>query len=154
MELETNLFGNKDINFSQKKNEEILCSTSRYIWKLKNISANHPSQIENYFLKKKNFLLNDKQLPKESSLLSLLPDPWQMKDIKKAAQRIINAIKNKEQIAIFGDYDVVGTTSCAMLFHFFQEINYPVDIYIPDRILEGYGLNVTGLKKLSQKLFY
>jgi single-stranded-DNA-specific exonuclease len=149
MELETISLDKKNTNFSYLK-EDRLCSTNRFIWKLRDIVAENSSQIEGYFVKKKNFLLDSKQLPEGSSLLSLLPEPWLMKDVRKAAERIIKAIQNSEKITIFGDYDVDGTTSCAMLSHFFQDIGYPVDIYIPDRILEGYGLNVTGLKKISQ----
>lgn len=149
MELNTISLRKESTNFVQPI-ENSLCSTSRFIWKLKDIVAENPSQIEEYFVKKKNFLLDKKQLSGNASLLSLLPEPWLMKDVRKAAERILTAIKNSEKITIFGDYDVDGTTSCAMLKHFFHDIGYPVDIYIPDRILEGYGLNVTGLNKISQ----
>jgi single-stranded-DNA-specific exonuclease len=149
MELEINSLDKKITNYSQLK-ENRLCTTSRFIWKFRDILAENSSKIEEYFTKKKNFLLDCKQLSEGAQLLSLLPEPWLMKDIRKAAERIIKAIQNSEKITIFGDYDVDGTTSCAMLSHFFQDIGYPVDIYIPDRILEGYGLNVTGLKKISQ----
>lgn len=127
-----------------------LSSTNRYVWKFKEIIAENSDQLQTYFNKKKKFLLEGKELPSGSSLLSLLPEPWSFKDIRKAAERILKAIQNSEKITIFGDYDVDGTTSCAMLHDFFAELGYPVDIYIPDRILEGYGLNVTGLKKLSE----
>lgn len=150
MELETISLTKGNTNVSQLKKEERLCSTSRFIWKFRDIALANSSQIEDYFIKKKNSLMDTKMSSEGSPLLSLLPEPWLMKDVRKAAERIIRAIQNSEKITIFGDYDVDGTTSCAMLSHFFQEIGYPVDIYIPDRILEGYGLNVTGIKKISQ----
>ncbi len=149
MELEITSLGKGNNSFSQLK-ENRLCVTSRFIWKFRDILAENPSQINEYFIKKKNSLLDSKQLPEGAPFLSLLPEPWLMKDLRKAAERIVTAIQNSEKITIFGDYDVDGTTSCAMLSLFFREIGYPVDIYIPDRILEGYGLNVTGLKKISQ----
>lgn len=130
--------------------ETQILSTDRFVWKLKKIAIENSSQIKDFLAQKKNFLLDNNQLLEGNSLLSLLPEPWLMKDIRKAAERIIKAIHNSEKITIFGDYDVDGTTSCAMLFQFFEDIGYPVEIYIPDRILEGYGLNVTGLKKIAQ----
>ncbi len=128
---------------------DYLCLTERYVWKIKEIYAENPSFFNEYFNKKKQFLLNGKTEQDVKSLLNLLPDPWLLKDLRRACERIIKAIKNNEKITIFGDYDVDGTTSCAMLSQFFLELNYPVDIYIPDRLLEGYGLNSIGLKKLA-----
>ncbi|APJ03313.1 single-stranded-DNA-specific exonuclease RecJ [Silvanigrella aquatica] len=149
METETIFLGKASTN-GFTKNENRLCTTDRFVWKLRDIVADNPSQIEEYLTRKKIFLLDNQKLEENNSLLSLLPEPWLLKDVRKAAERIIQAIRNKEKIVIFGDYDVDGTTSCAMLSQFFNEINYPVEIYIPDRILEGYGLNVTGLRKLAQ----
>lgn len=128
---------------------EYLCTTERYAWKLKDIFAKNSESFTEYFFQKKKFLLNGQIAEDDGTLLRLLPDPWLLKDLKIACERIIQAIQKKEKITIFGDYDVDGTTSCAMLQQFFSEINYPVDIYIPDRLLEGYGLNSTGLKKLA-----
>ncbi|WP_397600614.1 single-stranded-DNA-specific exonuclease RecJ [Silvanigrella sp.] len=146
MEIDNISLLNKDT--SNFKNN-YLCSTSRYVWKLKEIIAENSSQLNTYFNKKKNYLLDGKEPTDASSLLALLPEPWMFKDIQKAAERIIFAIQKSEKITIFGDYDVDGTTSCAMLSNFFAELGYPVDVYIPDRILEGYGLNVIGLKKIA-----
>jgi single-stranded-DNA-specific exonuclease len=126
--------------------------TERFAWKLRKIFV-QDENFENYFLQKKEKLLpfvKSENLNQEKSLLSHLPEPWQMKDIYKAANRIIDAISKQEKITIYGDYDVDGTTSCAMLKHFFDDLNYPVDIYIPDRLLEGYGLSSIGVEKCSQ----
>ena len=128
---------------------EYLCTTERYAWKVKDIFAKNSDSFAEYFSQKKKFLLNGQMLEQDGALLHLLPEPWLLKDLKIACERILQAIKQKEKITIFGDYDVDGTTSCAMLQQFFAEINYPVDIYIPDRLLEGYGLNGIGLKKLA-----
>lgn len=73
--------------------------------------------------------------------LNKLPDFFQLKDMSVAVDRIINAMNSNEKIAIFGDYDVDGTTSCALLYRFFQKIGYHVHLYQPSRFIEGYGLH-------------
>ncbi len=77
----------------------------------------------------------------------LLPDPFLLKDMKKAAERLAQAVINKEKITIFGDYDVDGATSSALLKRFFRDVGLEAGIYIPNRILEGYGPNIEALKK-------
>lgn len=74
-----------------------------------------------------------------------LPDITQLKDMEKASQRIIHAIDNCQQIAIYGDYDVDGTTSCAVLYHFFKMLNIEVKCIQPSRFVEGYGLHVSSI---------
>ncbi len=86
----------------------------------------------------------------EPSLKNHLPNPSVLKDMDKAADRIAKAIINQEKVAIFGDYDVDGATSSALLKRFFKMVGLDVIIYIPDRIKEGYGPNsnaLLGLKK-------
>ncbi len=80
-----------------------------------------------------------------------LPDPFHLKDMQVAANRIVKAIKNKENIVIFGDYDVDGATSCALLKRFFQSLGTKVEIYIPDRLKEGYGPSVAAMHTLAQQ---
>lgn len=79
--------------------------------------------------------------------LSKLHDPFLMKDMDKAVNRILNAMKSREKILIFGDYDVDGTTSVALMVRFFREIYHPelLDFYIPDRYKEGYGISKQGI---------
>jgi single-stranded-DNA-specific exonuclease len=81
---------------------------------------------------------------------SLLPDPFHLLDMDKAVFRIIKAINNNEKIAIFGDYDVDGATSSALINRYLAAIGTPSIIYIPDRIDEGYGLNVDALSQLKK----
>ena len=77
--------------------------------------------------------------------LTHLHDPFLMKDMDKAVQRIEMAIANQENILVFGDYDVDGTTSVALVSSFLKE-NYPnVATYIPDRYAEGYGISLQGI---------
>ncbi len=77
-----------------------------------------------------------------------LHDPFLLKDMDRAVDRIVRAMNKREKIAIYGDYDVDGTTSTAMLHLFFKEIGVETLCYIPDRMKEGYGLNAEALKKL------
>jgi len=71
--------------------------------------------------------------------INLLHDPFLMKDMKKIVEKIDNS--REERIMILGDYDVDGTTSTAMLYTYFKNINYDVLYYIPDRYNEGYGVS-------------
>lgn len=124
--------------------------TERFAWKFRNIVLNG-DDIGSYLRQKKSKLFSN-VLPEQgqTSLLSLLPDPFSVKDIEKASKRILKAFDNQEKITIYGDYDVDGTTSCAMLKCFFDDIGFPVEIYIPDRLQEGYGLSSVGVTKLAQ----
>lgn len=70
-----------------------------------------------------------------------LPSPLTFKDMQKATQRIIHAIKNKEKITIIGDYDVDGVVSTTLMKLFFEEIEYPIEWIIPNRFKDGYGLS-------------
>jgi len=74
-----------------------------------------------------------------------LHDPFLMKDMQKAINRINTAINNNERILIYGDYDVDGTTSVALAFSFFNSIYKNIDYYIPDRYKEGYGISIQGI---------
>ena len=78
------------------------------------------------------------------------PDPLLMKDMDKAVSRILKAIKNKEKIACWTDYDCDGIPAGALLSDFFKEINYPSVSYIPERS-EGYGLNKEGIENLKME---
>jgi single-stranded-DNA-specific exonuclease len=79
--------------------------------------------------------------------LDMLHDPYLMKDMDKAVQRIDSAFKQKEKILVFGDYDVDGTTSVAMMYQFLHKIYDPalLDFYIPHRYREGYGISKMGI---------
>ncbi len=77
--------------------------------------------------------------------LSDLHDPFLMKDMDKAVERINTAIQNNEKILIYGDYDVDGTTAVATVFAFLIQIYPKVEFYIPDRHKEGYGISQQGI---------
>jgi len=75
-----------------------------------------------------------------------LYDPFLMKDMDLAVDRILEAVNKKEKILIFGDYDVDGTTSASMLYLFFKELGNKVFAHIPDRLEDGYGLSIRGIE--------
>jgi len=85
----------------------------------------------------------------DPKLKTHLPDPDHLKDMDKAAGRIAEAVQSREKIVIFGDYDVDGATSSALLKRFLQAVRGDVDVYIPDRLEEGYGPNARALLKLQ-----
>lgn len=78
-------------------------------------------------------------------------DPFLMKDMDKATERIINAINKREKTIIYGDYDVDGITSITVLKNFLEERGLKVDCYIPNRLDEGYGLNKEAIKEIAKK---
>jgi len=100
-------------------------------------------------------LLSIKKIKKEEiklfldpSIKNILPNPYILKDMDTAIERTEKAIQSKEKIGIFGDYDVDGATSTAILGKYLEKLNIPFEIYIPDRKNEGFGPNETGFSKL------
>ncbi|MEP6725565.1 MAG: single-stranded-DNA-specific exonuclease RecJ [Bacteroidota bacterium] len=87
--------------------------------------------------------------------LEQLHDPWLMKDMRKACNRIFDAISKKEKILVFGDYDVDGTTAVASMYQFLQKIYSPllVAFYIPHRYREGYGISKMGIDHAKENNF-
>ncbi len=80
--------------------------------------------------------------------LGVMHDPYLLKDMEKAAERIRRARDNGEKITIYGDYDVDGITSIAILYKHLKEMGIDVDYYVPDRMQEGYGVNKDALDKI------
>lgn len=85
------------------------------------------------------------------SIKNLMPDPHVLTDMERAAKRVAAAITAGENIVVFGDYDVDGATSSALLQRFFRAVGSDIRIYIPDRIREGYGPNGPALARLRQE---
>ncbi len=87
----------------------------------------------------------------DPTIRDLLPDPRTFTDMDKAAGRIVEAIRRREKVAIFGDYDVDGASSSALLHRFLSHYGVPSEIYIPDRIVEGYGPNPDAMRELVSR---
>src|SRR6266498_652041 len=86
-----------------------------------------------------------------SSLRSDLPSPFQMADMEPAVRRLAEAVKNKQQIGIWGDYDVDATTGASVLVSFLREVGAQPVYHVPHRIEEGYGLNTGGLRRFKER---
>jgi single-stranded-DNA-specific exonuclease len=84
----------------------------------------------------------------DPTIRNLMPDPHSMTDCEKAALRLLEAIKRGERVAIFGDYDVDGAASSALVYRFLRHFGVAANIYIPDRIFEGYGPNPVAINQL------
>ena len=82
-------------------------------------------------------------------LSRLLPDPAHLRDMAPAVARISEAVEKRQSIAVFGDYDVDGATSSALLARYFRALGMDIRVYIPDRIKEGYGPNEAAMVKLA-----
>lgn len=101
------------------------------------------------FLSMRRIGLEAASLFLQPSLRHHLPDPLLLKDMDKAIARLAQAITTHEKILVWGDYDVDGATSSALLYRFFKALNIPISIYIPDRVKEGYGPNIQGIEKFK-----
>ena len=132
-------------------------SVSGKNWILKKYSQEDISFLkENFFLDEiTSKLLSIRKIKKEDiksflnpSIKNFLPNPNTLKDMEKSTLRTIKSINIKEKIGIFGDYDVDGATSTALLGKFFAELKIPYEVYIPDRKKEGYGPTIESFKEL------
>ncbi|CEG20862.1 single-stranded-DNA-specific exonuclease RecJ [Anaplasma phagocytophilum] len=141
--------------------EAVLCTgVSGAVWKVHNATYRDVltikqkfglSEIVAHVLAIKRIPLDDIRDFLFPTLKLLLPDPFHLLDMGKAVDRILKAIYEKERIVIFGDYDVDGATSSAMLKRYFESIGATAEVYIPDRLKEGYGPNPEALIKLRKK---
>ena len=132
-------------------------SISGKSWVLKKFNEEEISYIkENFFLDEIiSKLLSIRKIKKEDinsflnpSIKNFLPNPNNLIDMKKSTLRSISAIKNKEKIGIFGDYDVDGATSTALLGKYFSRLKIDYETYIPDRKKDGYGPSVKSFEEL------
>jgi len=85
--------------------------------------------------------------------LDQLHDPFLMKDMDKAVERLRKAIEGREKILVYGDYDVDGTTAVALVYSFLNRFTANVDFYIPDRYDEGYGVSIKGIDWAAENGF-
>ena len=118
----------KERSFLEKRINPIL---SRLL-SLRNVDVNN---IEEY--------LNPK-------IKNILPDPYIIDHMELATNKIVEIIKGKKKIGIFGDFDVDGSTSTALLSKYFDDVGVEFEFYIPDRVTEGYGPNIEAFKKLVE----
>ena len=84
-------------------------------------------------------------------LNTLLPDPLHLLGMKDGLNRLLDAVEKGQNIAVFGDYDVDGATSSALIYRYFLAIGIKIRIYIPDRLKEGYGPNIPAIDQLKSE---
>ena len=87
----------------------------------------------------------------DPTIKDLMPDPRTVTDLETVAARLVQAIRKREPVAIFGDYDVDGAASSALLSRILVHFSVPHEIYIPDRIFEGYGPNPNAMEELARR---
>src|SRR5262245_5591633 len=87
----------------------------------------------------------------DPTVRDLLPDPVSLTDMERAGARLADAVERRERVAIFGDYDVDGACSSALLKRFLAHYGVESEIYIPDRIFEGYGPNPEAMRDLAAR---
>jgi len=92
--------------------------------------------------------IDDVNLFLNPKIKNSLPNPFELKDMNKAVERTCKSIKKKETIGIFGDYDVDGASSAALLVKYFLSISQSIETYVPDRRKEGYGPNINAFNHL------
>ena len=135
-------------------------SVSGKNWVLKKYNEEKSSFLkENFSLDEiTSKLLSIRQIEKDEvisflnpSIKNFLPNPYNLTDMEKSTLRTAKAINQKEKLGIFGDYDVDGATSTALLGNYFSELNLEYETYIPDRRKEGYGPSVKSFKELIDK---
>ena len=97
-------------------------------------------------IRKKN--IDNVKLFLDPKIKNNLPNPFELKDMEKAVNRTYKSIEKNEIIGIFGDYDVDGASSTALLAKYFLSINRPIKTYVPDRKKEGYGPNIKAFNDL------
>ncbi|HMU42574.1 MAG TPA: single-stranded-DNA-specific exonuclease RecJ [Ignavibacteriaceae bacterium] len=83
--------------------------------------------------------------------LDFLYDPFLMNGMEEATSRVIKAITENELICVYGDYDVDGTCATALLYMFLKELDAKIEFYIPQRLIEGYGISKTGIENIHDK---
>ena len=149
------------IDDTKKNNTEINnCSVKGYYWHEKYVKDTDVDVLKNEL----NLDLNIAKLAVsrgikasefnnyiDPKIKTSIPDPFVLHDMEKATLKIIQYIKTKKKIGIFGDYDVDGSSATSLLCNFFYDIGVSYEFYIPDRVHEGYGPNINALCKLKDK---
>ena len=129
-------------------------------WIYKNSDADKIKEIKETFnldeisaklISHRNIELNELSSFINPQLKNTLPNPYILKDMEKSVIKAVDIIKKNKRFGIFGDYDVDGASSSALLASYFKSINRPYEIYIPNRKSEGYGPSIQGFENLIKK---
>lgn len=130
------------LNWQQKQHDGRLASAIMQRFGLSEVLSKVLASREVFLDEVENFL--------DPKIKTALPNPFEMLDMQRAVEHVVAAIKENKKITIFADYDVDGATSSALLRRFFREVGIEVGIYVPNRVLEGYGPNSQALLNLKK----
>lgn len=121
-------------------------------WHWRRTSAENlaPDDLVTQLLLARGVVRDDLERHRAPTLRGFMPDPSLFRDMDAAAARLANAVQNQEAVTIFGDYDVDGATSAALLVRLLRALDVPVGAYIPDRLMEGYGPSGAALVKIGE----
>ena len=114
-------------------------------------SASLSDDILTQILLARGVARDDLERQRDPKLATFLPDPAIFQDMEVAAERLAQAILTRETVTIYGDYDVDGATSAALMIRLFRMLGHEAGYYIPDRLLEGYGPSGEALVKLGEE---
>jgi single-stranded-DNA-specific exonuclease len=117
---------------------------------LDNVYGSTGDALVDQLLLARGVALEDLERQRDPSLRAFLPDPSEFSDMDRAAERIAEAVIAREQVTIYGDYDVDGATSSALLVRLLRMLGHEAGYYIPDRLLEGYGPSAEALVALGK----
>ncbi len=132
----------------EKDLQKDFLSLTNKLWKFKSFDERETENISqnfgfSYLLAKlfsiRNINISDIDQYINPSLKDHMPDPYNLTDMEKACSRIYDSICNNEKIAIFGDYDVDGSTSTSIIINYFKSLGIELEYHIPNRFTEGYG---------------
>src|SRR3546814_7300874 len=108
-----------------------------------------PDDLVTQLLLARGVARDDIERQRAPTLRGFSPDPSLFRDMDAAAARLADAVEAREAVTIFGDYDVDGATSAALLVRLLRALGLPVGAYIPDRLMEGYGPSGAALVKIG-----
>ncbi|MDR2462935.1 MAG: single-stranded-DNA-specific exonuclease RecJ [Verrucomicrobiales bacterium] len=111
------------------------------------VNPESPRDIIDDLLSRRGFIDHEKRDRFLNPRLNDLADPLRLQDMDKAVERVSHALRQRDHILIYSDYDVDGMSSSALLYRFLVKLGANVRVFIPERISEGYGLSISGLKR-------
>lgn len=119
-------------------------------WRRTSAETLAPDDLVTQLLLARGVARDDIERQRTPTLRGFMPDPSLFRDMEAAAARLADAVEAREAVTIFGDYDVDGATSAALLVRLLRALDVPVGAYIPDRLMEGYGPSGAALVKIGE----
>ena len=132
-------------------------SLSGQSWRWRSTSADardpgfQPDDLVTQLLMVRGVSRDTLAINRDPTIRGFMPDPSVFQDMDRAAERLAHAIVKGEKVTIFGDYDVDGATSAALLIRLLRDLGLQAGYYIPDRLMEGYGPSGEALVKLGEQ---